>query len=97
MIKLLKRYAKFDDSPKGTVGVKYNLMLTFPELQSNPVIPRLLELYIDPRSRTLYAENFVYFFALLSTKTPISKKREGMHTFIPFLGFLTWRHQFKAR
>ena len=77
MVKLLKRYSQYDETDKGTDGIPYNTMLTFPELQANPMIPRLLDLYANKGNKTLYAEKFLYFFAVLNKNTPIRDKREG--------------------
>ncbi|ELU13260.1 hypothetical protein CAPTEDRAFT_165784 [Capitella teleta] len=74
--RLLKRYATYDNSPGGTAGIKQEEILLFPEFAGNPLIPRVLDLYLNSESGRIFPDKFLYFCAILSSRTGIGAKRQ---------------------
>lgn len=74
--KLLKRYSQFDKSELGTEGIHYETFLQIPELQGYSLMPRVVQIYMDQKSKRIFPQQFLYLFAALSSKATIEDKRE---------------------
>ena len=73
---MLKRYAQFDPSEKGTQGADPLALLTIPEFLDQPFMPSVVAQFTDPESDKVFPEAFLYMCASLSSKTPIASKRQ---------------------
>ena len=82
MVKLLKRYATYDNTDKGTEGIPYDTVVNMPELRAQPFVQPLLDLYVSPSNRVLYPEKFLYFFAVLHKGTNVETKRKGRPNYL---------------
>ena len=81
MTKHLKRYSKYDTSEKGTNGIPLETLQNFPEFIGNPLINRVLIVYLDIQRQVIFPEQFLYLCAILSPKTSASSKRERTYCF----------------
>ena len=74
---LLNRYARYDESSRGTVGLDVNTVLRMPELSENPLIPSILRLFVDKQTKRLHPEHFINFCAALGSHMSIENKKRG--------------------
>jgi len=52
--------------------------LSIPEFASNPLYPRILQIFIDPQTLQLPAHRFLQLCALMSSSMPVAAKKRCM-------------------
>ena len=74
--RILKRYAFYDPSEQGTVGIPYDTIMTIPELSGFHAAPLVVRLFIDEDTGLMGPEQFLYLWAALSSKTSFNAKKK---------------------
>jgi len=78
----LKRYTMYDTSQDAKDGIPLTTALSIPEFASNPLYPRILQIFIDAGAQRLYADRFLQLCALLSSSMPAAAKKQCTVAFI---------------
>lgn len=74
----LKRYTMYDASQDAKSGIPLTAALLIPEFASNPLYPRILQIFIDAGTERLTADRFLQLCALMSSSMPTAAKKQCM-------------------
>jgi len=94
----LKRYSTYDTSQGASDGIALSTALLIPEFASNPLYPRILQVFVDAATNRLHANRFLQLCALMSSDMPVTAKKRC--TFGPVLGLnvvtytIQWRRPY---
>jgi len=68
----------YDVSQGAKCGISLMTALTIPEFASNPLYPRILQIFVDPQTQQLHAHRFLQLCALMSSNMPVAAKKRCM-------------------
>jgi len=74
----LRRYTMYDTSQDAKSGIPLSTALLIPEFASNPLYPRILQIFVDAGTKRLTAERFLQMCALMSSSMPTAAKKQCM-------------------
>ncbi|XP_031567796.1 calcineurin subunit B-like [Actinia tenebrosa] len=74
IIKILQRYTHYDTDNFHSIPIKY--FLDIPEVSTIPIMPKVAALFLDPATKGITPQNFVNLFSMLSSRTPLEKRKK---------------------
>lgn len=72
---LIKRYAAYDKSEKGHIGITLSDCLTIIEFCGNKFIASIIEAHLNESTHRIHLKSFIDLCTLLSSKTPVEAKK----------------------
>lgn len=82
----------YDPSQRGADGIDAEAVLRFPELSVNPLVPSVLQLFVNDKTNRVHPEQFLNFCAALSSRMPANAKK--IRKYPVFVWINSWRRVF---